>query len=292
MPARNQASLTPALLVIGSMISLTLGASIAKSLFHAAGPSGISAVRIGVGAFFLALWWRPWCARVSWAQGRVIVPYGLCLGAMNLLFYHAVARLPIGLAIAIEFLGPLSIALLYSKKISDLFWAMLAGLGVVLILPLTDFQPNLDPAGILFAAGAGAAWAIYIILGKKAGTAAPSGVVTTLGMGIAFVSVLPFGAGSLPILFSGLPFFGYAVAVGILSSAIPYSLEMVAMRQLPERYFSLLLSLEPAIGSLLALTFLGERLSSLQLAAIACVVAASVGSSLSHRRASLEPTPQ
>jgi inner membrane transporter RhtA len=127
MPAPVKATFTPALLVIASMVSLTLGASVAKTLFAATGPSGISAVRIGVGAALLALWWRPWRARISGNQARVILCYGLCLGAMNLLFYQAVARLPIGLAIAIEFLGPLSIALIYSKKALDLFLGFPSG---------------------------------------------------------------------------------------------------------------------------------------------------------------------
>lgn len=292
MSALAKFTFAPVLFVLGSMASLTLGASMAKSLFHAAGPSGITAVRVGVGALFLALVFRPWRARLTKAQIRLILGYGLCLGAMNLMFYHAVARLPIGLAIAIEFLGPLSIALLYSKRALDLLWAGLAALGVLLLLPLTDLQSHLDTAGIFFALGAGVCWAIYIVIGKKVGAAVPAGYATSLGMLTGFLAVLPFGAGGFAVLLSGPQFLFYAVAVGILSSAIPYSLEMVALRHLPEKYFSLLLSLEPAIGALIALGFLGERLTPLQWAAITCVVGASVGSSVSHRKATVGPTPQ
>jgi inner membrane transporter RhtA len=160
-----------------------------------------------------------------------------------------------------------------------------------LILPLTSLQSGIDVVGVLYAAAAGAAWAVYIVLSKKAGAAAPAGIVTSLGMSVAFLAVLPFGLHAFPVLFSGPTFLGYALAVGLLSSAVPYSLEMVALRQLPERYFSLLLSLEPAIGAVIALLYLGERLTPVQLIAIGLVVAASLGSSLSHHRASIEPAP-
>jgi inner membrane transporter RhtA len=267
------------------MVSLTSGAALAKTLFQIAGASGVTVVRVGTGALLMALFWRPWKAKLTLTQGRAIVAYGICLGLMNLLFYFAIARLPIGIAIAIEFLGPLSIALLFSKRWLDLVWAVLAALGIALILPLSSFSAAIDPIGVLFALGAATTWAFYIVLGKRAGAVAPAGHVASVGMAVAFLTVAPFGLVSATHLFDDSSVVMMVLGVGLLSSALPYSFEMFALKQLPEKYFGLLLSLEPAIGTLIGFLFLRETLTPIQLAAIACVVAASVGSHWTHTQA-------
>ncbi len=280
------------LLVLMSMLSLTLGASLAKTLFETAGPSGVTVARLGLGALILCTFWRPWRFRLSMKEKKAILFYGICLGFMNLLFYLAIARLPIGLAIAIEFTGPLTVALLYSKKAVDLLWAFLAALGIVLILPihsLGSLAGKIDIAGVFFALGAAAAWALYIILGKRAGRSTPAGAVTALGTLTAFLAIAPFGLHETSALFGSGSLLFVALCVGLLSSAIPYSLEMFALRQLPEKYFSLLMSLEPAIGAMVAFSFLGEKLTWLQGLAVVSVISASVGSSLTNPKP--EPTP-
>lgn len=282
----------PVALVIGSMLSITLGASLAKSLFEVAGPSGISVARIGVGATILCAFWRPWRFQLSRAQLKVIFFYGVCLGFMNLLFYSAIARLPIGLAIAIEFLGPLGVAIAYSKKAIDFFWAFLAAVGIILILPFHQLSSGVDWTGVIYALGAAALWALYILTGKRASGLAPGGAVTSIGMTVAFIVILPIGATRALEILGQSDLLVPALGVGFLSSALPYSLEMIALKKLPEKYFGLLMSLEPAIGGLVALAFLGEILNVVQWTAIVCVVVASLGSSYTNREMKIEAEVQ
>ncbi|MES2855841.1 MAG: DMT family transporter [Bdellovibrionota bacterium] len=288
---KRESYLVPVLCVLGAMISLASGANLAKALFSQAGPIGLTVVRTAIGAAILCVFWRPWRFGITKAQVKAILPYGICLGLMNLSFYLAIERLPIGLAIAIEFLGPLAIALLYSKKLFDLVWAGLAALGIFLILPVMQSSDPIDLVGVGYAMGAAFMWALYIVLGKKAGASAHAGVVTSLGMLIAFISTVPFGIGNASNLFSTTTGIALAVGVGLLSAAIPYSLEMFALKRLPEKYFGLLMSLEPAIGSVLSFIYLREVLSPLQIAAIFCVVVASVGSGYTHKTDPVDQYP-
>ena len=166
-------------LVMLSMISVTSGASLAKILFPLLGAEGTTVLRLGLGAVLLLFMWKPWKYTLNAFQFRTVVLYGLCLGLMNFMFYLEISRIPLGIAIAIEFIGPLTVSLILSKKMIDLFWAFLAALGIALILPLSSLQQTLNPVGILFAAGAAAMWGLYIILVKKAGAIMPSGLVST-----------------------------------------------------------------------------------------------------------------
>jgi inner membrane transporter RhtA len=278
-------------LVIIAMMSLTLGASLAKSLFQTAGPGGVTVLRVGVGAMLLCALWRPWRFRLSPHQLRAVFLYGVTLGVMNLLFYHSIARLPIGLAIAIEFLGPLGVALVYSRRKIDLVWAFSAGLGILLILPFHELSAQTDVLGVMFALGAAAAWALYIILGKKAGQSASTGAVTSIGMSVAFLSVLPFGGVEAAWLLSRPELIPLALGVGLLSSALPYSLEMQALKRIPEKPYGLLMSLEPAIGALIAYLFLSETLALAQCLAVGLIISASVGSTYSHQKSEIDPIP-
>lgn len=268
------------MLIILSMVSLVSGASLAKQLFSAIGSESTSVIRLGVAALFLTMIWRPWRTKLNRAQLKTIAIYGICLGVMNFLFYMAIARLPLGIAIAIEFIGPLSVAIYLSRKAYDFLWAILAIAGIVLILPLSDVQESIDIIGVIYALGAAAAWALYVIQGKKAAGATHSGVVTSLGMTAGFIAVFPFGAPNIPMVFSSSTLILTAIAVGILSSAIPYSLEMIALRKIESKHFGLLMSMEPAIGAIGGFLYLNEQLTTLQLLAIFCIIAASVGSTI------------
>lgn len=276
----KDSTIFPVIMIILSMLSLVTGASLAKQLFSAIGSQSTSVIRLGIAALFLSLLWRPWKTKLTRSQLKIIAIYGVCLGVMNFLFYMAIARLPLGIAIAIEFTGPLSVAIYLSRRAFDFIWALLAIAGIILILPLSDFQHPIDIVGVAYALGAAAAWALYVIQGKKAASATHSGVVTSLGMTAGFIAVFPFGATNLPMIFSSSTLVFTAIAVGILSSAIPYSLEMISLKRLDSKHFGLLMSMEPAIGAIAGYLYLNEELTSLQLLAIFCIILASVGSTM------------
>lgn len=262
--------------LVGSMASLTAGASFATQLFSRVGASGTTLLRVGFAAALLLIFWKPW--RIRW-QGRELLGvglFGLALGGMNLTFYLSLRTVPLGVAIAIELLGPLCVAVAYSRRLRDFLWIGLAVFGVFLLLPLNGFATSLDPLGLCFALAAGVLWAAYIVLGQRAARRHP-GPALALGLSVAAVLALPFGvvsagAGLLQpaMLVAGL-------GLALLSSALPYSLEMFALRRLPAQTFGVLLSLEPVLGAVCGVLFLGQGLSVVQWAAIGCVVVASGG---------------
>jgi inner membrane transporter RhtA len=279
---KQSETLLAVLALIGSMASLCIGTSFAKSLFGAIGAQGTVALRVGFAALILIAVWRPWRFALSGAHARAIALYGAALGATNLLFYMSLRTIPLGLAIAIEFTGPLAVAVLSSRKAIDFLWIACAVAGLVLLLPLGEAATHLDPVGIGYALTAGVGWALYIVFGQMAGNA-HGGQATSLGMTMAALVALPFGVAhagaemfSPGLLLSGL-------AVGLMSSAIPYSLEMVALKRLPRRTFGILLSLEPAMGALAGLAFLHEQLTAIQWVAIAAIITASIGCTATSR---------
>lgn len=269
------------LTVVIAMVSIQVGASIAKRLFPAVGATGATALRLFFATLILGLIWRPWRGKLTRRELLAVVTYGASLGGMNLLFYLALARIPLGIAVAIEFTGPLAVALFASRKPLDFVWAALAVCGIVLILPISGASKALDWVGVGFALGAGLCWALYILFGQKAGAAVHGGKATALGMATAALIACPIGiahAGTALLDPAILPF---AIGVAILSSALPYSLEMMALQRIPTRTFGILMSLEPAIGALSGLLFLHEQLALGQWVAIGCIILASVGSSAS-----------
>jgi len=277
--------------VIFSMVSVTSGAALAKSLFHAIGPAGTTGLRNGYGALMLLAFWRPWRAgRLTAAQWRLVAAYGVSLGMMNLLFYTALQTLPLGLAVAIEFIGPFTLALINSRRLTDFVWLLLAVAGLALLLPWGDGPLAADPKGVAFALAAGALWALYIVFGQKASRLLPGGYVTSIGITIGSLITVPVGlvqAGSAMFDWSTL---GVALGVALFSSAIPYSLDMVALRRVPARTFGILMSLEPAVAAMSGLILLGEGLTLRQQFAIGCVMIASLGSTSSARK--VEPMVQ
>lgn len=269
--------------LLGSMASLTASASFAKQLFGPLGAAGTTSLRVGFAALLLLAFWRPWRLRWSGTDLRAAVLFGAALGAMNLCFYLSLRTVPLGVAIALEFSGPLAVAVAGSRRPADFIWIALAVVGVGLLLPLWQFSAGLDPVGVGFALAAGALWAAYILLGQRAARARP-GPALAIGMTAATLLTLPFGiAGAgAALLRPEWLFAGFALA--LLSSALPYSLEMFALRRLPSHTFGILLSLEPALGALSGLVFLHERLSPMQLLAMGCVIVASAGTALSSAR--------
>lgn len=264
--------------LVASMASLCVGSSQAKALFPLLGPEGMAASRIGLAACLLVALWRPWRRRPSGSEAKALAAYGLTLGAMNLCFYLAIARIPLGLAVAVEFSGPLALAVASSRRRQDLGWLALAALGLGLLAPWSGATAvALDPLGLAWALGAAASWAAYIVAGQRLG-GLPAGQATAWGLGFGALLVLPFGWSSLGPLGARPELWPAVLGVALLSSALPYSLEMVALRRLSKTSFGTLLSLEPAIGALAAWAVLGERLGPQAWLAIACVSIASAGS--------------
>jgi inner membrane transporter RhtA len=286
MPIREIQTLLPVAALLASVLSFQLGAALAKQLFPLVGAEGAAAIRLGLGAAILWLLRRPW-RRLSGRRDWIpLVGYGLTLGLMNLSFYMALRTLPLGIAVALDFLGPLAIALFGSRRLLDLLWVALAIAGLALLLPYRADTPALDPVGVLYALAAAVGWAAYILLGRRAGAAFGSDAVA-LGTAIGAIVAAPVGiahAGAALFSASMLPF---AVGLAVLSSALPYSLEMYALTQLPSRTVGILFSLEPAVAALLGLVFLAEHLSMLQWLAVAAIILASVGAVLGAR----EPKP-
>jgi inner membrane transporter RhtA len=270
------------LLVVG-MVSIQTGAAFAKQMFPAVGPAGAAALRLLFAALILCAALRPWRLRMTAAAWRSILIYGVAVAGLNNLFYASLRTVPLGIATALEFAGPLLVAMLSSRRVVDFLWIGLAVGGLLLLLPLGLTSTRVDPLGALLASGAGACWALYIVFGQKAG--AEHGIqMTAVGVVIAAACALPFGvarAGAALFTPSVLP---YAVAAAVLSTALPHSLEMVALGRLPTRTFGTLMSLEPAIGALSGLALLGERLTAAQWVAIGAIIGASVGATTTAAR--------
>ena len=278
--------LLPVAALVTGMVSLQYGATIAKNLVPAVGAAGTSALRVGFSALILIAVWRPWRRSLARREAGWIALYGITLGVMNLLFYLAIARLPLGPAVAIEFAGPLAIALIASRRTTDFLWIGVAVAGLGLLLPIAPTSP-LDPLGVALALGAALAWALYILFGQRAGRI-DGGQAVSLGMLVAALVAAPFGlaeAGAA-LLAPGVLMAGLLVA--LLSSALPYSLEMVALRRLDRKSFGVLMSLEPAVAACAGFALLGERLGAIQWLAIGLVIAASAGITATSRRPAQE----
>lgn len=267
----------PLLALLVAMVSIQSGASFAKQLFPALGAAGTSGLRVAFSAMLLWIVWRPWRTRLSRPTLGALFLYGSALGLMNLLFYQALDRIPLGLAVGLEFTGPLAVALAKSRRGLDLVWALLAALGIYLILPVSEARQGVDPVGVAYALGAGAAWGLYIIWGQRVGTTMAGGLATAWGMLFAALIALPVGVASAGTRIFDLRALPLVLVVAVLSSALPYSLEMFALKRLPSKTFSVLMSVEPSIAALSGFIFLDERLTVLQGSAILCVIAASFG---------------
>jgi inner membrane transporter RhtA len=277
--------LFPVGLLLIAMASIQSGASLAKSMFPVVGAQGTTTLRLIFASIIMLLLLRPWRAKLTANSLRTVIVYGMALGGMNFLFYMSLKTVPLGIAVALEFTGPLAVAIYASRRAMDFLWIGLAVIGLLLLIPTGEASAGIDLIGAGYALGAGICWALYILFGQKAG--ADNGVQTAaLGVMIAALFVAPVGivhAGAALLTPSLIPI---AIGVAILSTALPYTLEMVALTRMPARTFGTLMSIEPAFGALSGLLFLHEYLSLAQWLAIACIILASVGATMTMRRES------
>jgi len=284
--SRSLAStLFPVGLLLIAMASIQSGASLAKSMFPIVGAQGTTTLRLVFASIIMVLVLRPWRAKFTAQSLRTVIIYGIALGGMNFLFYMSLRSIPLGIAVALEFTGPLAVAIYASRRAIDFLWIALAVSGLLLLIPSGATSADIDLLGTGYALGAGACWALYILYGQKAGN--DNGIQTAaLGVVIAALFIAPIGivhAGAALLTPALIP---AAIGVAILSTALPYSLEMVALTRMPARTFGTLMSIEPSFGALSGLLFLHEYLSVAQWLAIACIIGASVGATLTLRKES------
>jgi inner membrane transporter RhtA len=281
---KTHAVAVPIAVLMVAMVCFQLGAAVAKGLFPVVGAAGTTALRMALAAVILLAVWRPWRLRFNRSEIGVIVIYGLALGWMNLFFYLSLRSIPLGIAVALEFTGPLALAMAASRRAVDFVWIFMAVAALLALLPLGLGAKPLDTAGVIYGLAAGLCWAMYIFFGRKAGEA-HGGQITALGMLIGAVVIVPIGIAEAGTRLLSPAILPAALGIALLSSALPYSLEMFAMPRLPTRTVGVLMSLDPAMGALSGLFFLGERLSWIQWVAIAGVMAASAGSAATSRAA-------
>jgi inner membrane transporter RhtA len=267
----------PALLVLAGATSVQFGAALAATLFDELGPGGASLLRVGLAAAILWIIWRPRPGAHPREHVRLAVLFGLVLGGMNLCFYEALDRIPLGVAVTIEFIGPIGLATLLSRRPVDFAWVGLAVTGIVLLARPWSAQDALDPVGVALVLAAALFWALYIVLAQRAGRVFDGGQGLAIAMVAATLVTLPPG-----IVEAGTALFGPEAlvlggVVALLSSVIPYSLETEALRRMPARVFGVLMSLEPALAALAGFLVLGQTLDALGIAAVALVVTASIG---------------
>lgn len=272
----------PQLLLLGSIASVQFGAAFASRLFAQAGPAGVVLMRLAIsGAVLLAIT-RPTLRGRSRDDVRAAIAFGLVLAAMNWSFYEALDRLPLGPAVTIEFTGPLALAVIGSRRWLDWLWVVLAGGGVA-VLALRGSHGGIDALGVMFALVAAACWAGYILLSKRVGSAFAhlDGLAIALGVGTLFVAPAGIAVGGAALLRPSVLAGGFAVAM--LSSLIPYSLEIIALRRLAPGTFGLLMSLEPAFAAMAGVIVLSEPLTAPLLIALVMVISASVGTTITGR---------
>ncbi|NWK72855.1 EamA family transporter [Acinetobacter cumulans] len=272
------------LILLIAMISMQSSGSFAKYLFGQFPILTVSAMRLLLGTLILALIFKIWQINFRQLKWSSILSYGLALAGMNILFYLSLDRLPLGIAVSFEFIGPLSVALFAIRRKFDLIWVGLAILGLILLFPFDQAAQTLDPIGIALALGAGACWALYIIAGQK-----PSGVsgnhTVCLGMFVGMCMLMPMA------LFAGMPAHTfepvsllYFIGLAVLASALPFTLEMIALRNLSALSFGTLMSLEPAVAALSGFVFLGEHLLWTQWLALAVIISASIGCTITMQK--------
>jgi inner membrane transporter RhtA len=287
---KNKIPIHPLLAVLGSILSVQIGAAIAKELFPALGAAVTATVRIGLSALILLAVNRPGLKTLTRVQWQAVIPYGLCLGAMNLIYYLALSRIPLGIAVTLEFMGPLLLVVFSSKRAIEFLWVLLAAGGIALMTPWSN--TNIDLFGAGMALLAGAFWAGYIVLGRRVSAVLDGRQAVTIGMLFALVVALPFAFTSGGLVHFKSSMIVPAVALALFCSAVPFSLEMYGLKYIPTKTFSILMSMEPAVGAICGLIFLKEYLSVQEYAAVVLVVIASAGATIGNREDMGKITPE
>lgn len=270
------------------MVFTQIGASFAKGLFPLVGAAGATTLRLTLAAIVLVIVFRPWRQTVTILQWRAVLLYGIAMGAMNMFFYAALETIPLGVAVALEFTGPLAVALAGSRKPLDFVWILFAVGGLAMLLPLGQAADGLDPIGVVLALCAGACWAGYIVFGQRAGTGGGAHIAA-LGVALAAVIAMPFGIASAGSKLLDPTILPIALGVALLSSAIPYALDMVSLPHIPARTFGILMSAQPALAALSGLVILHETLHPWQIAGIVAIIFASLGSTATIMRKTAPP---
>jgi inner membrane transporter RhtA len=279
LAGRALGAVPPPAQVLAGILSVQIGAALAKQLFGVVGSAGAVAIRLFFAALVLLVIWRP-SLRMTRQAWTVVLAYGVVLGIMNLCFYAALSRIPLGIVVTIEFVGPLAVALGGSRRWLDGLWALLAAAGVVL---LTEARGDLHLVGVLFALAAAACWAGYILLSAALGRHSSDGRGLALAMTIGAFVAVPVGVADTGTALLSPWVLLVGLGVALLSSVIPYSLELEALRKIPPKVFGVLMSLEPAVAALVGLLVLGESLAPVQWLAVLLVVTASAGATRTAR---------
>ncbi|NJN57414.1 MAG: EamA family transporter [Leptolyngbyaceae cyanobacterium SL_5_9] len=271
-------SIPPSSLVLLTSFAAQAGTATSKQLFEALGPIGAVFICKAIAALLMLLIWRPQLQNRTWREYVLVAGLGLAIAGLSLAFYGAIARIPLGIASALDFVGPLSVAVLGSRRLRDLVWVILAATGVILLTPMSG--ASLDPLGVTFGLLSAGSWAGFILLSAPVGRAFSGGSGLSLAMAIATLIMLPIGihAGGSALLKPSILLL--ALGIAILGVVLPYSLEFKALSRLPPRVYGVLISIEPAIAALVGLLFLGEQLESRNLVAIAMVTTAAMGVTL------------
>ena len=268
--------------VLIAILSVQFGSALAKSLFADIGPWGVVALRVSFSAAVLFAIWRPRFNSTVRAHLKLIVTYGIVMACMNCAFYAAIDRIPLGVAISLEFTGPLGLSVLKSQRWRDGLWAAIAAIGIVLLTPLSGSTLNLQ--GMMLALLAGLFWALYIILAAELGPALPGVEGLSWGLAVGTVLLLPIGIATAGSALLNPRVLLIGLGVALLSTAVPYACEIIALRSLPIKVFGVMLSLEPMVGVLAGLLILGETLSARSLTACLLVSIAAAGAAQSAQK--------
>ena len=275
----------PVLLIFVSMISVQASASFAKYLFPVLGPEAMTAWRLFFSAILLVIIFKPWRKTITKLAIKYILLYGVAMGCMNLAFYNAISRIPIGIAVAIELTGPIMVAMFSGRRLTDFIWLAIAIVGLVMLLPIHQASNDLDPIGILLALCAGSCWAGYILFGRKAGEIYGASSVA-VGSIVASLLLFPIGVWQSGSTMFSIELLPLVFVVSLLASAIPYGLDMIALPRLPAQTFSTLMSLSPVFAAFSGLIVLHEQLTHYQWLAIMFIIVSSIGTVLTMHRPS------
>ena len=284
-PARQFSNLVSAIpppaQVIIAILSIQLGAAIAINLFSLIGPAGTVFCRLAISAILLCVMIRPKFDKNVRENISLLLLYGVVLALMNWCFYEAIARIPLGIAVTIEFMGPLLVAAISSRRRLEFLWIAIALVGILILTP--NIGDELDPIGVMFAVFAGTAWGGFILISKKVNQALPGSDGLAIGMIFASIFMFPFAAGNLAPVFESIGLFGNLILLAILSTTIPFYLEFSALKKLSPQAYGVLITLEPAAAAVIGVIALGDVLGIDGLIAIICVTVAAIGSTLTQK---------
>lgn len=272
----------PPLMVVLAIVSIQVGAALAVNLFPVLGPAGTVFWRVALSSLILIAIVRPEFKASVWEHRGVLLPYGIALGGMNWAFYESIARIPLGIAVTIEFMGPLAVAVFTSRRRIDLVWLALAITGLLALTPKLGTQ--LDPVGVMLAIAAGIGWGSFVILSKRVSSALPGDSGLVYGTIIASVALFPFAASSAGAVFDDVWLVGAIIVVALLSTTIPFYLEFAALKKLTAQTYGVLVTLEPAVAALVGAVMLREVLGIESIAAVVCVTIAAAGATWTRQR--------